>query len=152
MKTYEYSIYVCTYVVSFFPRSHLSGETQANRPNTFPRGELLSAHDTVYISRPAPRASGISNSHELRARDREQERDDGVSPIFHLSVKMDVPRFIRLRISSPPKPAARADAESRRSRRLIATSRTAVVPDPSMRKIGVRAHEWSPAVNKVAAR
>jgi len=86
-KTYEYLIYVHT---SFHSPSHFSEGTQENRPNTF-HGKLLSAHDIIYISRPAPRASGIANSHELRTRYREKERDGGVSPIFHLSVKMDVP-------------------------------------------------------------
>jgi len=143
-KTYEYHmIYVHT---SFHSLSHFSGETQEkNRPNTF-RGKLLSAHDIIYISRPAPRASGIANSHEPRTRHREKERDGGVSPIFHLSVKMDVPCEIH--------PTRRRRREIGGTRRCGIDDRGGLArrsPDPSMRKIGVRAHEWAPAVNKVAA-
>lgn len=62
-------------------------------------------------------------------------------------------RAVRTSAVVAVKSAARADADSTIATPNRAMSRTARrSPDPSMRKIGVRAHEWAPAVNKVAAR
>ena len=80
---------------------------------------------------------------------REQERDDSVSPIFHLSVKTDVSCDIHP-VSSRRRHeiGGTADAIAAPNRNVSHDSS----PGPSMRKIGVRAHEWAPALNKVAAR
>lgn len=139
-------MHVCRFSLRY---SHPSGGTPENRPNTF-RAELLSAHDIIYISRPAPRASRITNSHELREMGSTSET--AVSRrYFTCPSKRNARDRIRPVVVAV-KSVARADAITTDPRRLIATSRPARGPDPSMRKIGVRAHEWAPAVNKVAAR
>lgn len=95
----------------------------------------------------APRVSGIANSHELQTRKMERERDTGTSRRYFPSVKRDA-RFIRPVIFV--KSMARAGARSAKST-TAPRHDTTRSPDPSMRKIGVRAHEWAPVVNKVAA-
>lgn len=76
----------------------------------------------------------------------ERERNTDTSPRF-LSVKRGA-RFIRLVIFV--KSMTRTGARSAKSA-TAPRHDTTRSPDLSMRKIGVRAHEWAPVVNKVAA-
>lgn len=113
-------------------------------------GEPLFTHTHTHTYRTlftwVPRVSGIANSHELQTRKMERERDTGTSRRY-FPVKRDA-RFIRPVIFV--KSMTRAGARSAKST-TAPRHDTTRSPDPSMRKIGVRAHEWAPVVNKVAA-
>ena len=139
-------VYLCRFSL---PHSHLSGEIQENRPNTILRWTTLSTTLFTLADRRHVHPESLIPTSCKREIQRARARWQCLADISPVCQNGRVMRDPSVSSCCHREIGGTADARIAAPNRNVSYGSS---PDPSMRKIGVRAHEWAPALNKVAAR